>query len=120
MADDPQTLGDAILEVLRAYGVEYVFSSPGSEWVMVWDALARAGAEGKGPIYVDTRHADLALLVGSQTPWFPASRSPKNARIILFDDDPAHEISPYWPYAIDQAIGGDLTTSLEELVGQVK
>ena len=34
------TSGEGLLEVLRAYGVEYVFSSPGSEWPAVWDVLA--------------------------------------------------------------------------------
>src|SRR5215210_3998692 len=38
-APERLTSGEALLEVLRAYGVEYVFSSPGSEWPAVWDAL---------------------------------------------------------------------------------
>lgn len=56
-----QTVGDGILEVLRAYGVEYIFSSPGSEWPPLWDALARAKTLGLGPIFLNTRHEELAV-----------------------------------------------------------
>ena len=61
MPDDPSTIGDAILEVLRAYGVDCIFSSPGSEWPPLWDALARAKAGGKGPRFINTRHEELAV-----------------------------------------------------------
>ncbi|MBI4318884.1 MAG: hypothetical protein HY675_10360 [Chloroflexi bacterium] len=63
MPEDARTLSDAVLDVFRAYGVEYIFSSPGTEWSPVWDALARASAEGKGPCYFDTRHEDLAVAI---------------------------------------------------------
>lgn len=67
MAEDASTIGDAMLEVFRAYGAEYIFSSPGSEWAPLWDALARATSEGKGPRFYNTRHEELAisLAVGS-------------------------------------------------------
>lgn len=61
MSEDSRTIGDAILEVFRGYGAEYIFSSPGSEWAPVWEALARAKAEDRGPIYLNTRHEDLAV-----------------------------------------------------------
>ena len=32
--------GEAILEALRNLGVDYIISSPGSEWSSVWEALA--------------------------------------------------------------------------------
>ncbi|MBI4318337.1 MAG: hypothetical protein HY675_07595 [Chloroflexi bacterium] len=63
MPEDARTLSDAVLDVFRAYGAEYIFSSPGTEWSPVWDALARAGAEGKGPCYFDARHEDLAVAI---------------------------------------------------------
>ena len=37
----PQDGGEAILEAFRNLGVDYIISSPGSEWAPVWDALAR-------------------------------------------------------------------------------
>jgi len=61
MAENSMTVGDAMLEVFRAYDAEYVFSSPGSEWAPVWDALARAKAMGKGPVFINTRHEGLAV-----------------------------------------------------------
>ena len=33
--------GDAVLEALRKLDVDYIISSPGSEWPSVWEALAR-------------------------------------------------------------------------------
>ncbi|MBI2953118.1 MAG: hypothetical protein HYY30_02300 [Chloroflexi bacterium] len=64
--------------------------------------------------------ADLALLVSTQSPWYPVTSGPKNAKVILIDDNPTHEISPYWGYPVDQVIGGDLNTTLEELIAHVK
>jgi acetolactate synthase I/II/III large subunit len=57
--------GEGLLAVLRAYGVEYVFSSPGSEWPAVWDVLARNEAEGRQPRYVNTRHEMVAVGVAA-------------------------------------------------------
>ncbi|HEY7065118.1 MAG TPA: thiamine pyrophosphate-dependent enzyme [Chloroflexota bacterium] len=59
------TSGEGMLEVLRAYGVEYVFSSPGSEWPAVWDVLARHEAEGLRPRYINTRHEMVAVGVAA-------------------------------------------------------
>lgn len=56
-----ESVGDGILEVLRAYGVEYIFSSPGSEWPPLWDALAKAKTMGLGPTFLNTRHEELAV-----------------------------------------------------------
>ena len=52
---------DLLLEILRNYGVEYIFSSPGTEWAPLWEALARQKGEGiGGPAYLNTRHEDIA------------------------------------------------------------
>jgi acetolactate synthase-1/2/3 large subunit len=54
--------GDAILDALNRLGVEYIISSPGSEWPPVWEALARQKREGKtGPVYIDCWHETLAV-----------------------------------------------------------
>ncbi len=53
---------EAILQVLRGYNVEYIFSSPGSEWPPVWEHLAKQKALGeKGPQYLNSRHENVAL-----------------------------------------------------------
>jgi acetolactate synthase I/II/III large subunit len=54
--------GEAILEAFRGLGVDYVISSPGSEWSPVWEALARQKVNQKaGPRYVDCWHETLAV-----------------------------------------------------------
>ena len=35
--------GVQILDLLEVFGVEAVFSSPGSEWPVLWEALEREG-----------------------------------------------------------------------------
>ena len=56
--------GEAILEALRSLEVEYVISSPGSEWPSLWEALARQKANGTpGPIYLDCGHETLAVTI---------------------------------------------------------
>jgi len=54
--------GEAILEAFRNLGVDYIISSPGSEWPPVWEALARQRAnEIDGPKYIDCWHESLAV-----------------------------------------------------------
>lgn len=56
--------GEAILEAFRNLDVEYVISSPGSEWPSFWEALARQKRDGvAGPIYMDCGHETLAVTV---------------------------------------------------------
>ncbi len=60
----PTTLdgGEAILEAFRNLGVEYIISSPGSEWAPVWEALARQQVnETPGPRYINCWHETLAV-----------------------------------------------------------
>ena len=49
------------VEMLNRLGVDYVFSSPGSEFISLWEHLARYNAEGKKPFYINTRHEGTAL-----------------------------------------------------------
>lgn len=54
--------GDAILEAFRNLGIDYVISSPGSEWAPVWEALARQKVnEVDGPTYINCWHETLAV-----------------------------------------------------------
>ena len=54
--------GEAILAALRILRVEYIISSPGSEWPSLWEALARQRANGTpGPTYLDCGHETLAV-----------------------------------------------------------
>jgi acetolactate synthase I/II/III large subunit len=54
--------GEAILEAFRRLGIDYVISSPGSEWAPVWEAFARQKVDGlPGPTYIDCWHETLAV-----------------------------------------------------------
>ena len=54
--------GEAILEAFRNLGVDYIISSPGSEWAPVWEALARQRInETPGPRYINCWHETLAV-----------------------------------------------------------
>jgi acetolactate synthase-1/2/3 large subunit len=58
--------GEAILEALRNLSVEYVISSPGSEWPSFWEAMARQTRDGTpGPRYMDCGHETLAVTMAS-------------------------------------------------------
>ena len=71
MTDRPSTNsgldgGDAILEALRNLDVDYIISSPGSEWPSVWEALARQKLEERpGPTYINCWHETLAVAMAS-------------------------------------------------------
>jgi acetolactate synthase-1/2/3 large subunit len=52
---------EAILQTLRAMGVERIFASPGSDWAPLWEALARPHAPGEIPEYVSVRHEETAI-----------------------------------------------------------
>ena len=54
--------GEAILEAIRQLKVDYVISSPGSEWAPFWEALARQKRDvTDGPIYMDCGHESIAV-----------------------------------------------------------
>jgi thiamine pyrophosphate-dependent acetolactate synthase large subunit-like protein len=54
--------GEAILEAFRKLKIDYIMSSPGSEWSPVWEALARQKLENKaGPAFVESWHETLAV-----------------------------------------------------------
>jgi len=54
--------GEAILEAFRKLKIDYIMSSPGSEWSPVWEALARQKLENKaGPTFVESWHETLAV-----------------------------------------------------------
>ena len=54
--------GEAVLEAFRRLGIDYIISSPGSEWPPVWEALARQKInEADGPTFINTWHESLAV-----------------------------------------------------------
>lgn len=54
--------GEALLQACRDLGAEYIFSSAGSEWAPVWEALARHAEAGtSAPTYLDLTHEAVAV-----------------------------------------------------------
>ncbi len=54
--------GEATLECFRRLGVDYVMSSPGSEWSPVWEAMSRqTESNAPGPRFLDCWHETLAV-----------------------------------------------------------
>src|SRR2546428_2764854 len=58
--------GEAILEAFRKLKIDYIMSSPGSEWSPIWEALARQQLGNKpGPTFVESWHETLAVNMAS-------------------------------------------------------
>ena len=62
--------GDAVLRAATDLGADYIFSSAGSEWAPVWEALARRDAAADsvpagGPRYLDLAHETLAVAMAT-------------------------------------------------------
>ena len=54
--------GKALVEALRKLGVEYILSSPGTEWAPVWEAMAdQIHRKKSGPKLLDVWHETLAV-----------------------------------------------------------
>jgi thiamine pyrophosphate-dependent acetolactate synthase large subunit-like protein len=52
----------AIIRTLHAAGIDAIFTSPGSEWAPLWEALARERAAGMPvPAYHSVRHEEVAV-----------------------------------------------------------
>lgn len=68
--------GEAVVRAFEAAGADYLFSSPGSEWAPVWEALARRRRDGApGPAYLDLTHETVA--VGMATGYALVTRRPQ-------------------------------------------
>ncbi|MEK6601137.1 MAG: thiamine pyrophosphate-binding protein, partial [Candidatus Binatota bacterium] len=56
----------ALVKIFERAGVDYIFSSPGTEWPPVWEALAEAEERGDNrPRYINCRHEALAVAMAS-------------------------------------------------------
>ena len=58
--------GKALVEAFRQLGVEYILSSPGTEWAPVWEAMAdQIHRKKSGPKLLDVWHETLAVDIAS-------------------------------------------------------
>lgn len=58
---DVEGPGDAYLELFEAYGVDYLFASPGSEMSHLWEFLVKFKENGRRLQYINCRHEALAV-----------------------------------------------------------
>ena len=64
--------------------------------------------------------ADLILMVDAVTPWYPASKAPKNAKVIAIADEFPNSRLPYWGYNVDLALVAPPASTLGQLVQKAK
>jgi acetolactate synthase I/II/III large subunit len=64
--------------------------------------------------------ADLILMVEAVTPWYPASKSPKNAKVIAIAAEFPNSRLPYWGYNVDLALVAPPAETLEKMVINAK
>jgi acetolactate synthase-1/2/3 large subunit len=58
--------GKALVKIFERASVDYIFSSPGTEWPPVWEALAEARQRGDHGIgFINCRHEALAVAMAS-------------------------------------------------------
>jgi acetolactate synthase-1/2/3 large subunit len=58
--------GKALVKIFERAGIDYIFSSPGTEWPPVWEALAEAQDQGDSRIgFLNCRHEALAVAMAS-------------------------------------------------------
>jgi acetolactate synthase-1/2/3 large subunit len=85
--------GKALVKILERAAVDYIFSSPGTEWPPVWEALAEAEGRGNHQIrYINCRHEAAAVAMASgytkitgkpQAVLLHATAGPLNAAMFL-------------------------------------
>ena len=85
--------GQAMLKAIERSGIDFILSSPGSEWPPVWEALAEAAARGaQKPKYINCRHEAVAVAMAAgytkvtnrpQVVMLHATAGPLNAAMTL-------------------------------------
>ena len=85
--------GKAMVKIFQRAGVDYIFSSPGTEWPPVWEAFAEFREQGiDRPQYINCRHEAAAVAMASgytkitgkpQAVLLHATAGPLNAAMFL-------------------------------------
>ncbi len=64
--------------------------------------------------------ADLVLMVDAVTPWYPASKGPKNGKVVSLAEEFPNSRLPYWGYNVDLALAAPPAATLDTLVKKAK
>ena len=103
--------------------------------VALAEACSIPVVEASGPIYANfpkqhplhlgyslapfMEQADLFLLVGSQTPWYPPGRGPSKASVVVVDEHPIKEQLVYQDLHAEYYLEGNIAASLRLLAEAV-
>lgn len=60
---DVEGAAEGYIELFNRKGVDYIFSSPGTEFLPLWEYLAKYNGQGKRPYYINARHEGTALSI---------------------------------------------------------
>ncbi len=76
---DPMNGAEALLELMKTQGMDFIFCSPLSVWAPLWEALAKQKEIEKteSPRYINCRHETLA--VGLASGYYKATGRPQAA-----------------------------------------
>lgn len=64
--------------------------------------------------------ADLVLMVDAVTPWYPASKAPRNAKVVSIATEFPNSRLPFWGYNVDLALVAPPAATLERLVAKAR
>lgn len=65
--------------------------------------------------------ADMVFLLSSVVPWHPPSKGPgPGVKVAVLDENPLRAELPYWGFKVDLCLTGEVESSLEQLIEQVK
>ncbi|MGH7844676.1 MAG: thiamine pyrophosphate-binding protein [Candidatus Binatia bacterium] len=64
---------------------------------------------------------DLIFFLGAVAPWHPPSAGPdENVKVAVLHDNPVRAELPYWGFKNDLCLAGEIESSLDLLLGQLK
>jgi acetolactate synthase-1/2/3 large subunit len=65
--------------------------------------------------------ADLIIMAGAVSPWYPANKGPKpTTKVLLIDEEYPHTRLPFWGYEVDLALVAPPAVTLEKLIKKVR
>lgn len=65
--------------------------------------------------------ADVVFLLSSTVPWHPPSKGPgPGVKVAVLDENPLRAELPYWGFKVDLCLTGEVGSSLEQLLEQLK
>ncbi len=67
------------------------------------------------------QEADLILLLAAVAPWHPPSvRLSPGVKVVVLDENPLRQELPFWGFPVDLVLTGDVESSLETLIDNLK